>query len=114
MYSEERIYVVRILVEAISRTVYLIDRSPTKSLINSTTNEAWYGRNVHYLRTFGCHAFSHFSNSLLNLVINLKNASLLTTVKRIRLTRFSTQRPKRKGEGLLEVSVLMRKLLIIC
>lgn len=36
--------------------VYLLNRSPTKSIIGKTPYEAWYKRkpSVHHLRTFGC------------------------------------------------------------
>jgi hypothetical protein len=42
--------------EAVSTTVYLLNRAPTKSVVGMTPYEAWYGRkpSVDYLRTFGC------------------------------------------------------------
>nr|CAE03285.2 OSJNBb0046P18.1 [Oryza sativa Japonica Group] len=42
--------------EAMSTTVFLLNRSPKKSLDNQTPYEAWYGQRpaVHFLRTFGC------------------------------------------------------------
>ncbi|WVZ95085.1 LOW QUALITY PROTEIN: hypothetical protein U9M48_040890 [Paspalum notatum var. saurae] len=42
--------------EAVSTTVYILNRSPTKSLENKTPFEAWHGRkpDVAHLRTFGC------------------------------------------------------------
>jgi transposase InsO family protein len=42
--------------EAMSTAVFLLNRSPTKSLDNQTPYEAWYGQRpaVHFLRTFGC------------------------------------------------------------
>jgi transposase InsO family protein len=42
--------------EAMSTAVFLLNRSPTKSLDNQTPYEAWYGQwpAVHFLRTFGC------------------------------------------------------------
>lgn len=42
--------------EAISTAVYLINRSPTKSLDRKTPYEAWHGKRprVDHLRTFGC------------------------------------------------------------
>ncbi|WVZ64455.1 hypothetical protein U9M48_013964 [Paspalum notatum var. saurae] len=42
--------------EAVSTTVYILNRSPTKSLENKTPFEAWLGRkpDVAHLHTFGC------------------------------------------------------------
>lgn len=36
--------------------VYLLNRSPTKSLVDSTPYEAWHNKklSVHHLRIFGC------------------------------------------------------------
>ena len=46
--------------EAVRTAVYLLNRSPTKSLKGQTPFEAWYGRkpSVRHLRTFGCMAFA--------------------------------------------------------
>jgi len=43
-------------VEAVTTTVYLLNRAPTKSLQGTTPCEAWYNKKprVHHLRTFGC------------------------------------------------------------
>lgn len=42
--------------EAVTTAVFLLNRSPTKSVDGKTSFEAWHGRkpNVHFLRTFGC------------------------------------------------------------
>jgi len=42
--------------EAVATAVYLLNRSPTKSLRGRTPYEAWHNRKpkVHHLRTFGC------------------------------------------------------------
>jgi hypothetical protein len=42
--------------EAVSTTMYLLNRSPTKSVQGKTPYEAWHGRKpqVAHLRTFGC------------------------------------------------------------
>lgn len=42
--------------EAVSTAVYLLNRSPTKSVQGKTPFESWYGKKpaVHHLRTFGC------------------------------------------------------------
>ena len=47
--------------EAINTTVYLKNRSPTKSLELKTPLESFYGykQKVSHLRVFGCNAFSH-------------------------------------------------------
>ena len=44
--------------EAVMTTVYLLNRSPTKSVIGKTPYEAWRDRkpSVEHLRTFGCTA----------------------------------------------------------
>ena len=46
--------------EAVKTAVYLLNRSPTKSLNGQTPFEAWYGRkpSVRHLRTFGCLAYA--------------------------------------------------------
>ena len=46
--------------EAVRVAVYLLNRSPTKSLKGKTPFEAWYGKKpgVRHLRTFGCLAFA--------------------------------------------------------
>jgi hypothetical protein len=42
--------------EAVSTTVYLLNRAPTKSVVGMTPYEAWYGRkpSVDHLCTFWC------------------------------------------------------------
>jgi hypothetical protein len=42
--------------EAVNTTVYLLNRTPTRSMVGGTPYEAWYGRkpSVDHLRTFGC------------------------------------------------------------
>ena len=44
-----------------SGTVYLLNRSPTKALVNKTPEEAWTGikLNVSNLKIFGCIAYAH-------------------------------------------------------
>lgn len=44
--------------EVVNTAVYLLNRSPTKTLDSETPFEAWYGRKpgVSHLRTFGCTA----------------------------------------------------------
>lgn len=45
--------------EAVTTAVFLLNRSPTKSLVGKTPYEAWHGRKpaVQFLRTFGCLAY---------------------------------------------------------
>lgn len=42
--------------EAVLTAVYVLNRSPTKSVEGMTPFEAWYGKKpgVHHLRMFGC------------------------------------------------------------
>ncbi|KAK1661504.1 hypothetical protein QYE76_049663 [Lolium multiflorum] len=42
--------------EAVNTAVYLLNRTPTRSMVGGTPYEAWYGRkpSVDHLRTFGC------------------------------------------------------------
>ncbi|XP_066341937.1 uncharacterized protein [Miscanthus floridulus] len=46
--------------EAVKTVVYILNRSPTKSLNQKTPFEAWFGRkpSVRHLRTFGCVAYA--------------------------------------------------------
>jgi hypothetical protein len=45
--------------EAVCTAVYILNRSPTRSLNNKTPFEAWHGKKpkVNHLRTFGCTAY---------------------------------------------------------
>ena len=42
--------------EAVTMTVFILNRAPTKALKGKMPFEAWHGRNVNvsFLRTFGC------------------------------------------------------------
>ena len=42
--------------EAVTTTVFILNRTPTKALKGKTSFEAWHGRkpNVSFLKTFGC------------------------------------------------------------
>ena len=48
-------------VEAVNYVVYILNRSPTRSLWNMTLREAWSGRKsgVRHLRAFGSIAYAH-------------------------------------------------------
>ncbi|KAL0556123.1 hypothetical protein IC582_004633 [Cucumis melo] len=47
-------------VEAISTSIYLLNISPTKAVMNKTPFEVWYGKkpNVSHLRVFGCISYA--------------------------------------------------------
>ena len=47
-------------VEAVSTSIYLLNISPTKAVMNKTPFEAWYGKkpNVSHLRVFGCISYA--------------------------------------------------------
>lgn len=49
--------------EAVATAVYLLKRSPTKSIEGMTPFEAWYGKKpaAHHLHTFGC--IAHVKNT---------------------------------------------------
>eukprot|EP01018_Ginkgo_biloba_P020396 Gb_28242 [translate_table: standard] len=50
--------------EAVATTVYILNRSPTKSVKNITPKEAWSGHkpSVTHFRVFGCVAYVHIGN----------------------------------------------------
>jgi hypothetical protein len=45
--------------EAVSTAVFILNRSPTRSVEGKTPYEVWYGSKptVHFFRTFGCTAY---------------------------------------------------------
>ena len=47
--------------EAVSTTLYILNRSPTKVVLNMTPYEAWFNRKptVDHFKVFGCVAYSH-------------------------------------------------------
>ena len=47
--------------EAVSTTIYILNCSPTKAVLNMTPYEAWFNRKptVHHFKVFGCVAYSH-------------------------------------------------------
>ena len=47
--------------EAVNTTVYILNRSPTKAVLNKTPYQAWHGQKpqVHLLKVFGCVAYAH-------------------------------------------------------
>ena len=47
--------------EAVSTTIYILYRSPTKAVLNMTPYEAWFNRKptVDHFKVFGCVAYSH-------------------------------------------------------
>ena len=52
--------------EAIACVVYILNRIPTKSVKNTTPQEAWNGKkhNVSHFRVFGCVAYSLVTSEL--------------------------------------------------
>ena len=60
-YSAHLQHIFGFWAEAISTTVYLLNRSPTKAVNGKTPYEAWYGRkpNVSHLKIFGSIAYAH-------------------------------------------------------
>lgn len=50
--------------EVVQWTVYVLNRSPTQSVINMTPIEAWSGEKprVSHLRVFGCIAYAHVTD----------------------------------------------------
>lgn len=52
--------------EAVRTAVYVVNRSPTASVVGATPAEIWYGHkpNVQNLRVFGCAAYSHIPKEL--------------------------------------------------
>ena len=56
----------RFWAEAVSCAVYLINRSPTRSLENCTPHEAWYGTkpSVRHLRVFESVPYSHIPDAM--------------------------------------------------
>ena len=48
-------------VEAIACAIYVINRSPTKSVMNKVPEQAWLGMycSVSHLRVFGCVSYAH-------------------------------------------------------
>jgi len=58
--------------EAVCTAVYVLNRSPTRSLANMTPFEAWHGKkpNVNHLKTFGCVAHVKLVGPGLNKLSN--------------------------------------------
>ena len=52
--------------EALACSIYILNRSPTKSVKNKVPQEAWSGRScsVAHLRIFGCVAYAHVPKEL--------------------------------------------------
>ena len=47
--------------EAVSTTCYLVNRSPSSALDDTTPHEVWFGKkpSLQHLRVFGCDAYVH-------------------------------------------------------
>ena len=53
-------------VEAIATAVYILNRSPTRSVYDKTSEEAWSGRrpSTRHFKGFGCIAYAHVLDQL--------------------------------------------------
>ena len=53
-------------VEAVSYAIYLLNRCPTRNVLEKTPEEVWSGRRpfVGHLRVFGCIAYSYIPDQL--------------------------------------------------
>ncbi|XP_058078468.1 uncharacterized mitochondrial protein AtMg00710-like [Magnolia sinica] len=52
--------------EAVNTTIYILNRSPTKAVLNKTPFEAWHKwkPKVSYFKVFGCIAYSHIPSQI--------------------------------------------------
>ena len=70
--------------EAVACAIYILNRSPTKSVKNTIPQEAWNGKkhNVSHFRVFGCVSYSLVSSKLRRkLDDKVKYVSFLVMVK---------------------------------
>jgi len=80
--------------KAVSTTVYILNRCPTKSVCDKTPEEAWSGRKplIRHLRVFGCIAYAHVPDQLRkSLMTKERSASSLVTTLTQRHTSFAIQ-----------------------
>jgi hypothetical protein len=58
--------------EAVDTTRYLVNRSPSSSLVDSTPHEVWFDKKptLSHLRVFGCNAFVHVPKEKTNKLDN--------------------------------------------
>ena len=52
--------------EAVNRAVYILNRCPTKVVMNKVSEEAWSGKKqfVTHMKVFGCVAYAHVPDRL--------------------------------------------------
>lgn len=100
--------------KVVSCAIYLFNISLTKSLQNSTSNEAWYGRkpNVTHLKIFGCLAYSHIPG-FLRTKLNDKSEKCVFIGYSERSKAYKLYNPKIKKIVISRMFVLMRNLLMI-
>jgi len=53
-------------VEAVHYAIYILNRCPTKAVMNKVSEEAWSGRKqgVTHMKVFGCVAYAHIPDQL--------------------------------------------------
>ena len=67
-------------VEAVETACYLVNRSPTSTMIDKTTQEVWTGKkpSIKHLEFFGCDAYVHVPKEKRSKLDNkAENVSLL-------------------------------------
>ncbi|RZB46408.1 Retrovirus-related Pol polyprotein from transposon TNT 1-94, partial [Glycine soja] len=80
--------------EVVSTTIYILNRSPTKVVLNMTPYEAWFNRKptVDHFKVFGCVAYSHIpKENREKLDEKEKSASLSAIVTNLKVTNYSNQ-----------------------
>ena len=67
IHDEGQRHADKVLGEAVTTVVFILNRAPTKALTSKTPFEAWYGRkpSVSFLRTFGCNGHVRKTKSIL-------------------------------------------------
>ena len=85
--------------EAVACVVYVINRSPTKSVMNRVPEEAWSGMScsVSHFRVFGFVAYAHVPKKIRGkLDYQSENVYLLVIVSSQKLTNCITLSPRRQ------------------
>lgn len=80
--------------EVVATTIYVLNISPTKAVLNRTPYEVWRGNKpkVSHLRIFGCVAYALVnSQARASLMKNLKNMSLLVIAHNLKLISYIIQ-----------------------
>jgi hypothetical protein len=66
--------------EAVSTACYLVNRSPSSALDDTTPHEVWSGKkpSLQHLRVFGCDTYVHVPKKIgVSWIIKMKSVSLL-------------------------------------